>query len=195
MFLSGYSNWFYGNPFRQKLNKILNCRVSVFITDNILLLKSMLNEIRIMNKGRKEQKMTERNFLKKWDTQVELGCRVEANWPHVGPGPTQGVHAIGVFLKDPSLYLREFRRKLRTAGLTNLTGDSTCYLSSTNIEGRSTQLLVGQGVIAQEFMAFSAGNKFIVAIFVNLENQRNFTKINWTPVVLQLLISLIEASS
>ena len=41
------------------------------------------------------------------DTWVELGCRVEANWPCVGPWPTEEVPSIGVFLKDPSSYLSE----------------------------------------------------------------------------------------
>ena len=46
-------------------------------------------------------------------------CRLKANYPLVGPGPIVGVPSMGVFLRDPSKYLREFRRKtiekLRTA--------------------------------------------------------------------------------
>ena len=37
----------------------------------------------------------------------------KANCPLVGPGPIGGVPSVGVFLRDPSLYLREFRRKPR----------------------------------------------------------------------------------
>ena len=29
----------------------------------------------------------------------------------MGPGPTEGVPLVGIFLRDPRLYLREFRRK------------------------------------------------------------------------------------
>ena len=38
---------------------------------------------------------------------------VKANCPHVGPGPTDEMPSVGVFLRDPpNPYLREFRRKL-----------------------------------------------------------------------------------
>ena len=41
-----------------------------------------------------------------------LGCMNKANYPLVGPGPTGGgIPSAGVFLRDPSLYLRKFRRK------------------------------------------------------------------------------------
>ena len=40
--------------------------------------------------------------------------RIKTNRPLVGPGPKGGVLSMGgVFLTDPSLYLREFRRKPR----------------------------------------------------------------------------------
>ena len=44
-----------------------------------------------------------------------VGCRFKANCPLVGPGPFGGVPSVGggVFLRDPSPYLREFRRKPR----------------------------------------------------------------------------------
>ena len=42
-----------------------------------------------------------------------LGCRYKANCPLVGPGHIWSVTSVGVFLSDPSLSLREFRRKLR----------------------------------------------------------------------------------
>ena len=42
---------------------------------------------------------------------IGLGCRFKANYPLVGPGPIGGVSFVGVFLKDPSLYLRKFWRK------------------------------------------------------------------------------------
>ena len=35
----------------------------------------------------------------------------EANYPLVGPRHIGGVPSMGVFLRDPSPYLREFRRK------------------------------------------------------------------------------------
>ena len=35
----------------------------------------------------------------------------KASCPHVGPGPAGGVPFMGVFLRDPSLYSGEFRRK------------------------------------------------------------------------------------
>ena len=42
-----------------------------------------------------------------------VGCRVKANFPLVGPEPIEEVSFVGVFLRDPSPYLREFRRKPR----------------------------------------------------------------------------------
>ena len=39
------------------------------------------------------------------------GCRVKANCPLVGPGRLGAVPSMGIFLRDPSSYLREFRRK------------------------------------------------------------------------------------
>ena len=42
-----------------------------------------------------------------------LGCRFKADCPLVGRGPKGGVPSVGVFLRDPSRYLREFRRKPR----------------------------------------------------------------------------------
>ena len=42
-----------------------------------------------------------------------VDCRVEVNCPLMGPGPASGGPSVGVFLKDPSPYLREFRRKTR----------------------------------------------------------------------------------
>ena len=38
-------------------------------------------------------------------------CRYKASCSHVGPGPTTGVPSMGVFQRDPSSYLREFRMK------------------------------------------------------------------------------------
>ena len=35
----------------------------------------------------------------------------KTNCLHMRPGPTGGVPFVGVFLRDPSPYLREFRRK------------------------------------------------------------------------------------
>ena len=40
-----------------------------------------------------------------------VGCRVKANCPLVGLGPVGGAPSVGVFLRDSSPYLREFRRK------------------------------------------------------------------------------------
>ena len=43
-----------------------------------------------------------------------LGCGIKGNCPHVGPGPAGGeCPSTGVFLRDPSPYLREFRRKTK----------------------------------------------------------------------------------
>ena len=49
---------------------------------------------------------------------VRLDCRVlgfKANCLLVGPGIIGGMPSVGVFLRDPSPYLREFRRKPRDA--------------------------------------------------------------------------------
>ena len=61
------------------------------------------------------------------DEWVGLGCGIKANCPYVGPGPAdgRGVISVGVFLRDPSPYLRKFRRKLRTARPTSVTGNGT----------------------------------------------------------------------
>ena len=53
-------------------------------------------------------------------------CRDVANRPHVGPGSVSGVPSVVVFLRDPSPYLCEFRRKhgkIRTARSTSVTKD------------------------------------------------------------------------
>ena len=55
---------------------------------------------------------------------VGLVYRIKANCPYVGPAPAGEVPSMVVFLKDPSLYLRKFRRKqrkLRTARSTSAT--------------------------------------------------------------------------
>ena len=36
---------------------------------------------------------------------------MKANCPLMGPGPIGGVPSVGVFIRDPRPYLREFRRK------------------------------------------------------------------------------------
>ena len=41
------------------------------------------------------------------------GCRHESNCLLVGPGTVGGVPSVGVFLWDPSPYLRDFRRTPR----------------------------------------------------------------------------------
>ena len=54
------------------------------------------------------------------------GCRYESNCPLVGPGSIGGLPSVGVFLRDPSPYLAEFRRKPRknrTARSRSGTGD------------------------------------------------------------------------
>ena len=38
-------------------------------------------------------------------------CRIKADRPLMGPGPVGEVPSMGIFLRDPRLYLREFRRK------------------------------------------------------------------------------------
>ena len=40
-----------------------------------------------------------------------VGCRIKANCPFVGPKPVRGMPSMGVFIRDPSPYLPEFRRK------------------------------------------------------------------------------------
>ena len=42
---------------------------------------------------------------------VRLGRRFKVNCPLVGPGPIVVAPSVGVFLRDPSPYLHEFRRK------------------------------------------------------------------------------------
>ena len=44
---------------------------------------------------------------------VGLGCRFKGDCPLVGPEPKGGVPSVGIFLRDPSPYLREFRGKPR----------------------------------------------------------------------------------
>ena len=41
------------------------------------------------------------------------GCRLKANCPLVEPGPIGSMPSVGVFLRDLSQYLHEFRRKPR----------------------------------------------------------------------------------
>ena len=42
---------------------------------------------------------------------VGLGCSFKVNCPLVGPGPIKGMSSVGVFRRNPSPYLPEFRRK------------------------------------------------------------------------------------
>ena len=51
----------------------------------------------------------------KWNNSIWLvGSRFKTYYPLVSPGPVGGVPSMaGVFLRDPSPYLREFRRKPR----------------------------------------------------------------------------------
>ena len=42
-----------------------------------------------------------------------VGCRVKVNCPFVRSGPVGEVPSVGVLLRDPSSYLREFWRKPR----------------------------------------------------------------------------------
>ena len=44
---------------------------------------------------------------------IVVGCRFESNCPLVGPGIIGGMLSVGVFLRDPNPYLREFWRKPR----------------------------------------------------------------------------------
>ena len=44
---------------------------------------------------------------------VVLGFRIKANCPLVGAGFVKKAPSMGVFLRDPSPYLREFGRKPR----------------------------------------------------------------------------------
>ena len=39
------------------------------------------------------------------------GCRIKGNCPLKGPWPAGGLPFVGVFLRDPSPHLREFRKK------------------------------------------------------------------------------------
>ena len=48
---------------------------------------------------------------------VLVGCSVKASCPLVGPRSVGGVLSVGVFLRDPSTYLSEFRRKSRKTPL------------------------------------------------------------------------------
>ena len=63
-----------------------------------------------------------------------VGCRCKANCPLAGPGPIEGVPSIGVFLRDPSPYLREFQRKLRRAWSSSVTWIWTRHLQSSSFE-------------------------------------------------------------
>ena len=42
---------------------------------------------------------------------VGLGCRFKVSCPLVGPRPMVGLPSVGVFLRDSSPYLYEFRKK------------------------------------------------------------------------------------
>ena len=42
-----------------------------------------------------------------------VSCMDKVNYPHVGPGPMGEMFSVGVFLRVPSPYLREFWRKLQ----------------------------------------------------------------------------------
>ena len=42
-----------------------------------------------------------------------VGCRVYGRMSHEGPKPMGWMPSVEVFLRDPSPYLREFRRKPR----------------------------------------------------------------------------------
>ena len=72
--------------------------VCLVITGNFLSLKLELHN----------------NYKNKWKQVSRMdGCRYESNCPLMGPGTIGGLPSVGVFLRDPSPYLREFWRKPR----------------------------------------------------------------------------------
>ena len=66
---------------------------------------------------------------------IWLDCRINANCPLVRPGPARGVPSLGVFQKNPFLYLRKFWRKTRKA--------SNGYVDKLSELGTCFGLLVG----------------------------------------------------
>ena len=65
----------------------------------------------------------------------------KANYPLVEPGSTGAMPFVGIFIRDPSSYLCEFRskpRKIPKARSTRATRDWTRYLRSTSFERRTT---------------------------------------------------------
>ena len=56
--------------------------------------------------------------IKTWTSKHKLvdwlvGCKYESNCPLGDPGTIGGVPSLGVFIRDPSAYLREIRKKTR----------------------------------------------------------------------------------
>ena len=64
-----------------------------------------------------------------------IGCRDKANCPHVGPETMGRMPSVGVILRVPSPFLRNFRRnhrKLQTARSTSATVDRTRHPPSSS---------------------------------------------------------------
>ena len=76
-----------------------------------------------------------------------IGCRCKSNCPLVGPGTISGMSFVGVFLRDPNLYLCEFRRKpwkTLKGQSPRTTGNRTRQLPSTSFECTTAPSLVGR---------------------------------------------------
>ena len=101
------------------------------------------------------------------DGLLVVGCRFESNCPLVGPGTIDGMPSVGVFLRDPSPYLREFRKnhgKLRTARSTIVIKSWTWYLPSTRFEHRNTPLLVWQILRRKQYINLLSSLAFEIHI-------------------------------
>ena len=73
------------------------------------------------------------------------GCRLKSNCPLVGPETIGGMTSVGVFLRDPNPYFREFFRKpwRNLVRSTSAIGNRTRHLPSNNFERRAVSPLVG----------------------------------------------------
>ena len=46
------------------------------------------------------------NSAERFSPKLDSFCMIKANCPLIGPGPTEDMSSMGVFLRNPSPYLR-----------------------------------------------------------------------------------------
>ena len=113
-----------------------------------------------------------------------VGCRLKANCRLVGPRPIGGLLSVGVFLRDPNPYLREFRRKPRKTPDSQVDkrdrGLNPWHLSSSHFEKRYHTATSGtffNGIILCNIEIYSQNNRICFCFLICIPCIRFFYNI------------------